>query len=96
MYLHGVSGNETRYNTIVGNVFYQNGKTGSKDGIYISTYSQYNVVDGNTFYDNGNYGVREASSETNRNLIVGNVFFGNDTGTIRKYGVSSVVADNLP
>lgn len=69
------------------------GGSGS-DGIKLTATSDTNQIIGISFKNNGGYGVNIAASTCDNNVIVGNSFVGNTSGTINDSGVGTKVKAN--
>ena len=90
-------------NVIMGNTFYNVGKTGTDDAIILlsrdSTHSTHNIIMGNRIYSDASvkprYGINEEDANQDYNVIVGNIITDYGTGAINSLGTNDVVANNI-
>jgi parallel beta-helix repeat protein len=89
--------NNSNYNSIRGNTFYDCGANTSWNSIHLLNMSTYNTITGNVIDGNNHpaYGIKEAASADDHNLIVANIVRNFATGTISNAGASSVSANNM-
>jgi parallel beta-helix repeat protein len=90
--------NNSNYNSIRGNTFCDCDATNTSwNSIHLSNTSIYNTITGNVIDGNNHptYGIKEAASADDHNLIVANIVRNFATGTISNAGASSVSANNM-
>jgi parallel beta-helix repeat protein len=96
----GIRIEESNYNALIGNICHSNAD--NYNGIYImgANGSDRNVCVGNVCNDlqgtaTQEYGINVADSDSNKNLILGNILYPNVSGTIADAGTDTVDEHNI-
>ena len=98
---HGINVEDTNHSIISGNNIHDVSEDtdNTYDGINLNTTSTYNIISNNRISNDAandqKYGIREASTDDDFNLIHGNICTDAQTANISSQGVNSVVSDNI-
>lgn len=68
----------------------------TSDGVKLTATSDRCFIETSSLKGNGGYGVNIAASTCDQNIIVGNIFDTNTSGTISDSGTSTIISGNVP